>query len=313
MYTRKLVKAGPSSHTIALPKEWVCRNALKKGDVVFVSVFSDSQLLLSAKENIEMPVISKEKLIEVDGKGMDTIQREITSAYLNNYSLITLSGNSIAEKAKGIRNIVHNFVALEITEQNSRKICAKDFLNLNEISIDKSVKRIDMIIRTMFDDFSGSGESLQSSIELRDDDINRLYFLLVRLLKSAVVDKRIAGQLELESGAVLMYWQIVHDLESIADNIKQAHCIFVKNSKLVPKQVFELFRSTQNFYIEAINAHYKCDKCSAELVVKTRLEFVEKLELFSSHSKNFIVALIQNINAINSHIINIARQVIDTE
>lgn len=313
MYTRKLVKAGPSSHTVALPKDWIFKNNLKKGDVVFVSAVSDSQLLLSAKEHVEAQVVAKEKLIEIDNKEMGAIQREITSAYLNNYSLITLSGSSVAEKAKEIRNIVHNFVALEITEQNSKKICAKDFLNLNEISVDKSIKRIDMIIRTMFDDFSGSGESLQSSIELRDEDVNRLYFLLVRLLKSAVVDKKIAGQLELDSGAVLMYWQIVHDLEGIADNIKQAHSLVVNNSKLVPGRVFDLYKSVQNLYVDAVKAHYQRDKCSAELVAKAGLDFVEKLKSFSSRGKNFIAVFVQNADAINSHIMNIARQVIDSE
>ena len=69
----------------------------------------------------------------------------------------------------------------------------------------------------------------------------------------------------------------------------------------------------QNLYVDAVKAHYQQDKFSAELVARACLEFVQKSSLFSSQGKNFIVAIVQNADAINSHIMNIARQVIDSE
>lgn len=317
MYLRKLVKAGPSSHTIAIPKEWVKKHNLKKGDIVHLRDFSDKELIISANEQAQAPVITKEILIDVDNKKIDTIQREITAAYLNNYSLITLSGNSIPEKAKSIRQMVQNFVALEITEQNTKKISAKDFLNLKEISVDKTIKRMDMMIRTMFEDLAASTQSktqLQESLELRDEDINRLYFLLVRLLKSSMVEQTIAKQLELQNKDILSYWQIVHDLENIADRIKQATEIIAKNSTAQLKQVLELYKKIQNAYENVMKAHYQKDKSAADLVAQKRIEIDECAStLISSQKKQFEIRLAENANSINTHVVNLARQVIDED
>lgn len=310
MYTRKLVKAGPSSHTIALPKEWISKNNLKKGDIVYVAD-ADNKLVLSPKETTEQPLVTREKLIEVDNKTIETIQREITSAYLNNYSLITLSGASIIEKAKAIREVVHNFVALEITEQSSKKISAKDFLNLNEISIDKTVKRIDMMIRTMFEDlFADKSSKLQASIDLRDEDINRLYFLLVRLLKNSLVEQKIAKQLALANKEILSYWQIVHDLENIADCIKKANEIITTSAQSTRKEIIETYKSAQKSYNEAITAYYQNDKSFADKIVQQCIILLNKQ---TTSNKPAIAALSQNINLINTHVINIARQVIDAD
>jgi phosphate uptake regulator len=148
MHIRKLVKAGQTSHTVSLPKEWISKNELKKGDTVYIHPKSDTELLVSAEKTTKMPS-KKEITINIEGKDIDTIQRDITSAYLNNYNTITLLGENITSRTKAIRKILHDFVALEISEQTSMRIIAKDLLNMQEISLYKTINRMDLIIRTM--------------------------------------------------------------------------------------------------------------------------------------------------------------------
>lgn len=307
MYTRKLVKAGPSSHTIALPKEWVNTHNLKKGDIVYLTEHPNQQLILSPKEDTQQ-ALPKEKHIDVDDKKQDTIQREITSAYLNNYRLITLTGNSIPEKAQAIRNMIHHFVALEITEQHKTKIIAKDFLDLNEISIDKTIKRIDMMIRTMFDDIPTAQQ-----FELRDEDVNRLYFLLVRLLKSALSEPAIAKKLSLTPQEILNFWQITHDLENLADHIKQASDIITTN-KHKTQETTMLYKTLQQTYINAMTATYQKDKSTAEKIAQQRNEINQQInKLSQGKTTPAITTLAEHASAISTHITNIARQVIDDD
>ena len=87
MHARKLVKAGAASHTISLPKSWLDKNMLKKGDTLFIIEKSDSELAITPKTG-EENTRKKEITIDVDNKGVGSIQREITSAYVNNYSKI---------------------------------------------------------------------------------------------------------------------------------------------------------------------------------------------------------------------------------
>jgi len=314
MHIRRLVKAGPSSHTIALPKEWIEKHNLKKGDAIHLRELSETELAIAPKEQKDLPTIAREKLIEIDNKKIDTIQREITAAYLNNYNLITLVGDSISQKAKAIREIVHNFVALEITEQSTKRISAKDYLNLKEISVDKTIKRIDMMIRTMFEDMLlNQGKKIQESLELRDEDINRLYFLLSRLLKSSLSEQSIAKQLELQNKDILTYWQIVHDLESIADHIKQATEIISANTAN-SKEMFELYKQINIAYLDAMKAHYQKDKSLADQVAQKRITINTTAEnLATQNKKPAVIQLSENAMSLLMHTINIARQVIDED
>ena len=180
MHTRRLVKAGQASHTISLPKEWLDKNNLKKGDTVYIKEKSDRELIVTP-EGKEIVSKSKDIVINTSNKALDIIQREITAAYINNYNSITIVGRDLDEKSKDVRRMLHDFVALEIAEQTSDKIIAKDLLNWKEISIDKTIRRMDIIIRSIFEDTIKSlkGKNLHESIHFRDFDVNRLYFFFL--------------------------------------------------------------------------------------------------------------------------------------
>lgn len=311
MLARKIVKAGPSSHTIALPKDWMACHQLKKGDLVYVHEGLSKELLITPSPKIEDVRLPKEKLIEVDGKSIETLQREITSAYINNCSLIILTGSSISEKAREVRRIVHNFIALEITEQSSVKMQAKDFLNLSEVSVEKTIKRMDMIIRTMLEDVVSGREKIQESVELRDEDVNRLYFLLVRLLKSSLLEPQMAKQLEVEGKNVLRYWQIVHDLESLADYVKQACSLMGKKRT---NQAGSVYHEVQDLYMNVMKAFYQNDKKAGEEAAQKRGVFERKMKsMLPERSQENSLLVLENVLGLCSCIGSLARQVIDNE
>ncbi|MEK6856972.1 MAG: phosphate uptake regulator PhoU, partial [Nanoarchaeota archaeon] len=194
VHIRSLVKAGQTSHTVSLPKEWLDKNNLKRGDLIYLHENGEKELLITPHLLKDTPQELKEITISIDKKEIDTIQREITSAYINNYHLINIAGENLSEHLKDIRNIIQDFVALEVVEQTNKRIVVKDLLNLDDIAIDKTIKRMDMVVRSMLQDSKGSVEKpeLDESIRFRDEDVNRIYFLLFRLLKSALKNPKIA-------------------------------------------------------------------------------------------------------------------------
>jgi phosphate uptake regulator len=310
MHIRKLVKAGPASHTVSLPKEWLDRNKLSKGATVYVHEKSDSELLITPHLEAPHTAIQKMVTISVDGKDLSTVQREITAAYVNNANMIDLVGDSVAENAEAIRNMLHDFVALEIAEQSATKISAKDLLNLEEISVDKSIKRMDIIVRTMLQDskLTAAGKDLSASVHTRDYDVNRLYFLLTRLLKSALSSPEMAERLELVPATVLDKWMLAHAIEQLADNVK-AVC---KDCAALPikhrKAAAAAFAQLEHDYLDAMKAVHEKDKQLADSVARRRIE-----------RQNAIAALdaLPNVaygcSTISSLLSDIARLVIDGE
>ncbi|MEM4242342.1 MAG: hypothetical protein QXM31_00375 [Candidatus Woesearchaeota archaeon] len=303
MHIRRLVKAGQTSHTVSLPKAWLEKNSLEKGATLYIHEKSDSELVITPVLAEQKPLKQKTVTINVDGKQPDTIQREISAAYLNNAGTIDLVGESITQNAKEIRRMIHDFVALEISEQSANRISAKDLLNLKEISVDKSIKRMDIITRTMLNDCrqTASGKDMSESVGLRDYDVNRLYFLLTRLLKSALSNPEMASLLELEPARVLGKWMLVHYIEELADAVKVLckECASLNASER--KGITELIRQLEQDYLDVMKALHEGNRQLADDVARRRAgrmalcAEIRKLPEIS-HSCSAIASLLSDIS-----------------
>ena len=67
MFIRKLVKSGLASSTIALPKDWIDKQKLKKGDMIYISEIEGGGLLVTTEPKKDI-VNEEHKNIDVDGK-----------------------------------------------------------------------------------------------------------------------------------------------------------------------------------------------------------------------------------------------------
>ncbi len=304
MHIRRLVKAGQASHTVSLPKEWITKNNLQKGDTVYITHKTDQELVISSKQG-QKSLEKKEITITIDNKGIDTIQRDITSAYLNNYNTITLIGESIISQTKAIRKILHDFVALEISEQTPKRIIAKDLLNLQEISLSKTINRMDLIIRTMIDDTikTFEGAKLQESVRFRDYDVNRLYFLGARLLKGSLKDTQLANQLGIDKNTVISQWGLIINLENLADYIKN---ISETTKKKKDKQLKRVTETIKQNYLDVMKANHNNDKALADSIIKRRKEIYIECKKLDEETSSIIRAITTTIN-------NIAKIIIDKE
>ena len=151
MEYRKLISFGKSSFVVSLPKTWVVQNKLKKGDLIYFDE-KDNNLFLSFNENKHDE--EKKKIIDVDGKEFFQIKRELNAAYIENYREIVFKGKEIKDKSKEILEYVRELIALEVLEIDSTKIVTKDFLDMDHVSVQDLVKKMDIIIRSMLKDCS---------------------------------------------------------------------------------------------------------------------------------------------------------------
>ncbi len=258
MDTRKIVKAGPSSHTVSLPKKWLVKHKLGKGSTV-VLIEQGAGVIITPDPNELKPVL-REKTISVDNKGFDTIGRELASAYMNNYSTISFAGDDVQESAKELRKLLRDFAGLEIVEQGGKKLVAQDLLNLKEVSIDKTLRRMDMTIRSMFED-SIAGVSSEG-IALRDYDINRMFFLVARLVRGSLQDSALAAHFGMTNGQLFESWRFAHALEGVADGLKNAVSLGLKQN--------DVCKSIDALYRDAVKAYFANDAALADAVAKKR-------------------------------------------
>jgi len=313
MEYRKLISFGKSSFVVSLPKSWVVKNKLKKGDLIYFDE-NDRDLVLSPQSNVGKSE-EKEITIPVDGKSIRRLQREIISAYIKNYRTIILVGEEIKDKAPDIQNTIQNLMALEVMEQTSRKIVARDFLDMNTISIFNLIKKMDNTVRAMIEDCEKSfAEENYGNIFFRDNDVNRISFLIFRIIVFGLDNPSFMYKKHnLTSQNLLNLWWFAFNLETIGDGVKRV-ARYMRQVNLNKKQqdrFLKLFAESKNGYLQIMKGFLTQDENLAHAVLESKEEFIKECVKFYQDNKNVENAslLVEKLKALSTVIHNLGRVV----
>jgi phosphate uptake regulator len=258
MATRKLMAFGNSSYIVSLPKDWVKKNRLKKGDDILVEE-KPHEIMLSAKEIHESK--KDEITIEAESKSPQQLKTEITSAYINNFDIITVLGKGTALRITS--EILHGLAGMEVIEETSTKITAKELLDINEVSLPTLVRRMDNIIRSMLGDLLIMKTSLVESVYSRDSEINRLTLIAFRTTRAACENPAVLRMFGMSYWDATITKEITARLERFGDQIKrlarQVEAGALKE-KAVMADFAELYGKISKRYGEVMSAYYSKDK-----------------------------------------------------
>lgn len=303
METRKIIAFGKSSYVLSLPKDWLEKNNLNKGDVLYVSEELNKLCLSPAEDKGEHEPV--EIKVDTDGKSLDYIKREVISAYINNVNIIYLSGADLKKKSKGIRQILHGLVALEIIQESSDKIIAKDFLNMKDISIVNLMRKVDIIIRSMMIDSKNTllGKEAED-LDQRDDDVNRLVFLVFRTVKAALSDPSIMKSVKMDLVSLMNSWNFAFNLEKSADSVKRLARIFTKLQlkKQQENELVSIFSRIEKNYLDTMKAYYNRDRTLAFNVSDEYKDIMRAIDSFFDNvgEQNVIYDLVGQLRALMS-------------
>ena len=310
MKIRTLVKSGPSSFVVSLPKEWVDKKKLKQGDNIYVEENIDGDLKISSVQ--KKPISKKEKIIiNIDGKNMFTVQREILEAYVNSHKYIRIQGKTFAKNVSEIKKIVENLVALEIVDEDKDMIELRDFLSLEDATISGVMRRMDNIARSMLTDLPDSIQNpeVADGIIQRDVNINRLIYLAQKLIKAAMNDDSILTALALKKTEIVSYWELGMQLEKIGDEFKRIAKISAHVKKDFDiKTLKTILAKIKDIYCQTMNAHYKNDKLLADSIYLLRTEMNTELDEYLKKNHTFEVGEIcGKLKGALSHMSDISR------
>ena len=214
-FIRRLQRIG-SSILVSLPKEWIVANNLDKGSEVEIETGQDN-ISISANKEVRP---AKELVISYPLPREENIVADITGAYLLGFGVIEINSKSIipGKDREEIRNSMRRLVGMEIIEEDASHINMQFLLDATTLNPEKILKRMSSIAIGMYDDVSNGlisdDKSNLQSLSKRDVEVNRQYFLLVRLIRSTLVDKRLANAFNLENIDVLDYRVAANILEN---------------------------------------------------------------------------------------------------
>ncbi|KKL22154.1 hypothetical protein LCGC14_2438290 [marine sediment metagenome] len=279
---------------VTLPKEWVDANKLGKSSQVEIETGQDS---LSISLNREQRP-SKDIVISYPLPKDENIVADITGAYLLGYDIIKIQGkNSIpVEDREKIRSSMRRLVGMEIIEEDATNVSMQFLLDETALQPEKILKRISSLALGMYNDvvtgLISDDKSNLLTLSNRDVEVNRQYFLLVRLIRSSMIDVRLAGAFSLENIDILDYRVAANMLENAGDIIVELGNL-ITNSSLSHndlKQLHEIVKDFEPIAKMSINAFTQNNRALAIQAISQHNKYQERMSKFrtSLEKKNQI-------------------------
>jgi phosphate uptake regulator len=261
---------------ISLPSDWVRTNRLNKGNTVFIETNEDNSICLFPSEASDSQI--KDVTILYSESSVDSLINQIYGAYLLGYSDIRIKGKRqiLFEHREHIKLTMRKLVGLEIVDEDSSNIAIQFLLDANTLDAEKILRRMNSIVGGMYrdalDGLRLKSEGIKNLIFSRDDEVDRQYFLLVRLIRSAMVDQKLARKLNLSNIDILDYRIAANHLESAGDYIGEFASTVPSISRT--KIVDEI--SEAGSYIEKMQ-----EKSVAAFTKKNRSESVGMIKMYN--------------------------------
>ena len=270
MGTRKLIQFGTNSFVISLPKDWLMRHNLKKGNEILVE--ESSGRLIVAPSGLALNKEVKIKKLHVD-ETKRRLQRRIISAYINNYNIIEVYGQGLKDHIDDVDNTTKGLVALEIMEQTPKKIIIKDFLNTQDISMQNIINRMDIIIRAMLSDVSQMIEKKDIlNLDKRDIDVNRLFYVGQKLINKVLENPSLSKSLDIDLKETMYFYIILDALEKIADQQKRLvrYVSDLDPNCIARKNILLIYNNLIKDYTNTIRAFYHKNRDDADEILNKK-------------------------------------------
>jgi len=318
MNLRKVQRTGGGTFFVCLPKNWATRAGLNKSAVVALSETVDGRLVLDAKYDVERaPQVA---LI----RPSPLLDREIMGKYLLGYDIIRIEAKDrmSSEDRQRIKESSSRLIGLEIVEEDYSKIIMQCLLEPAAFPPDKALQREHSIASGMHRDAVTAlveGDShLAKNVVTRDIEVNRFYFLLVRILRTVIQNPGLSEKLGILPIDCLDYRLTASLVEAIGDqSVRLAEAaVDIKGAKVakdLSQLLLRLHKVAFGTHENALKAMFARDIGLAETLRNER-KTVEDLvnEIEASVHKNYsniapqMLAAATAIRQIYGHGIDIA-------
>ena len=218
METRKVQITGGSTFTVSLPKEWARSNDVEAGSTV--AFYPDGDALVvtpTAGEDADQGTL------DVSGMGAEHLVRAVMTMYVSGFDVIALEADRItAEQRRAIRQATQSLVGLEVLEETAGRVVVQDLLDSSELSITNAIDRMRLIAGSMLEDaitaLAENDDDLARDVIERDDDVDRLWFVVSRTFRASLRAPSAIEELGLPREDCFDYHSSARQLERIADH-----------------------------------------------------------------------------------------------
>ncbi|MEA1870120.1 MAG: phosphate uptake regulator PhoU [Euryarchaeota archaeon] len=316
MDTRKVQVTGKSTYIVTLPKKWAVDSGLVAGSLVRISYQDDGSIAITPPTHDSDPPA---KRLELGGKSMDAIMRDIIGAYVMGHRSIEVHADHIPkETKKRVKSISQNLIGIEVVKETDTVIEINDLLDVGEFTIEKGIKRMSSLVFLMLDGLINylkiKDDEILREIISRDDEVDRMYLLVSKQFITRLNLGRILKIDELSLIESFYYRLAAGNLERIGDHAVKIADAFSHTG--VPDAALGLGESvkvSQNLIANSIESLRKSDASLANDVLSenaTTKELLSKLMAATAVTSSPEI-VIDSLSRTGDYAANIAELAID--
>jgi len=326
-YTRKIQKIG-ESFFVSLPKSWIERNSLSRGDTVTLVENQDGTILLYGEPKKREP--KEITLIVEKNEPIRSLRRRLTGAYVDGFDLIYLKTETgfSDEQQDAIREITEGLFGLEIVELSSQQIIIQCLLT-KTFPIERMISGIHNTIKSMFSETISALEEKKpmkaQGVIRRTRYVKRLSLMVHRLLRSLIAfpEERMEKIKPIDGVDFLRVIERVTEISGSVRRIAESVLMWKSQDEdFLREKLVSLCSKILKLYDESIQALMRKDIWLANHVIdeKMELEFsdiwnyllkAEQERLISVSEFPFLHRLLDNLERISIHTVEIAEIAID--
>lgn len=274
---RKVQRTPGGTFFVCVPKRWAQDHGLTSGSIVAIGETADGKLLIDP----EYGAAPAPRVVTL--RSGPLLSREIIGDYLLGFDIIRIEpGNRAGFEVRAVvKSTVDRLIGLEIVEEDYSSIVLQCLLEPSGFPPEKILRRSYAIAAGMHRDvvnsFVRGDVALAKSVVARDDEGNRLYFLLVRILRTIVQNPGLSGKLGITSIECLDYRLVASLVEAIGDECVRVaqKTIELEGKKFgeeLKKLLLDFHSSCFAAQENALNAFLIGDVALAETVRETQVK-----------------------------------------
>jgi len=202
MEARKIQQVGSSTLAVSLPSKWVKEVGLKRGDLVLLAPAKGSSLRLMLSAPSESKAGDKVYTVNLDlCDGRRMLERVIVGTYVLGRDTVRIisSKRILGEQVDEVRRTARKLLGVGLIEETPNSIVLQCSIQPEKFPMNTVLRRLYAIVSTMY------REVMQSLAELnpelahdairREDEVDTMYWLTVRLILSAQEDEAVARKI----------------------------------------------------------------------------------------------------------------------
>jgi len=302
--TRKVQKTGGSSYIISLPKVWIDKHGVENHDTLGILSQPDGNLLITPQIDTEKLIKIKEIIVD-DFKDDNYLFRILIGVYIMGFSKIIIKSSKKFEPF--IRDCIANFTQIaigpEVVEESNNFIVIKDLLNPTEMPLEKTIKRIYILVTDMHIDaiksFETGDTGLAKEVIKRDNDVDRLHWLIGRQSHIVLRDIILCQKMGLTLEQANHFQQISRFLERVGDHaVRIAKNVLLIDYKKIEKDLIKNILKASKLSLELLNRSLDAWLQKNILLANENIERIkelisttEKISLNTTNSVEFSIAI----------------------